>query len=540
MPNPPPDAPRRANPFARRLPAAVVFGMLLAYSAIQAPVPAVNEPQYLGKAKHFWDPAWCPGDFFLDSSNPHLFFYVAVGWLTRLVSLDATAWIARVAGYGLLAAGWTALGRRVAGSSWAAVPSAAVFLLLASLANLSGEWLVGGIEGKVFAYALLFFAIPFWLDDRPTVAAACLGGAVSFHPIVGGWGLICGAIAEAATWLLQRRRKPRAFRVYLVPALVFLVCALPGLIPAAFTLVGSTPRDAARATYIQVFIRLRHHLDPTQFPLGCYAVYAVLLAEWLALRFLTAPRRDEPSSPLAPREDAHRWFTAFVLAAAAVAIAGVAIGWHAGDAWTMPLRDLRGTLLKFYPFRLADVFIPLALSFALARLVAPRRSLPPAGGGIASTDAPPPRLVPSLLLTILAFTASLTIPSPDRNPSRLSPAEFAAWTDVARWIREHTPADALIVSPSGHWGFKWFADRAEYVNYKDAPQDTPSLLEWERRLDVLKDWWESSPTGFYSTADLRTLGKKTGAAYFVTRRGATRFAARPLYDNGVYRVYRLR
>ena len=118
---------------ARWLPVAVVFVGLFAYSAIQAPVPAVNEPHYLGKAKHLWDPAWCRGDFFLESSNPHLVFYLAVGWLTRFASLEATAWAARAAGYALLAVGWTMLAGRVAGSRRAAVPSAAVWAFSASV-----------------------------------------------------------------------------------------------------------------------------------------------------------------------------------------------------------------------------------------------------------------------------------------------------------------------------------------------------------------------------------------------------------------------
>ncbi|HEX6986733.1 MAG TPA: hypothetical protein VF170_15240, partial [Planctomycetaceae bacterium] len=375
MSHPPPRPTGRARALVRWGPAAVVFGLLFAYSAVQAPVPGVNEPQYLGKAKRFWDPTWAAGDFFLDSSNPHLVFYVAVGWLTRFLSLEATAWVARAAGYALLAAGWTALAGRVAGSRWAAVPSAALFLLLASIGNFSGEWLVGGIEGKVFAYALLFAGLALWLGGRSTAAAACFGGAVSFHPIVGAWGVACGVVAEFVTRWRRREPKPagRPRRGWLVPAFAFLFCALPGFVPAALTLGGVGPREAARANYLQVFIRLRHHLDPTQFAAERYAGYAALLAAWLAVRSLSRPT-DESGK----RSD--RWFAAFVLASVAVALAGVAVGWHEGSAWTMPLRNLRGALLKFYPFRMADVFVPLAFSLAVARLLAGGRGSRAMGG----------------------------------------------------------------------------------------------------------------------------------------------------------------
>lgn len=170
----PPQSQSRSRFFDWCGPAAIVFLELLIYSAVQAPVPGVNEPQYLGKAAHYWDASWAAGDRFLDSSNPHLVFYFTVGWLTRFLPLAATAWIARVAGYGLLAIGWTALASAITRSWWAAATSAAFFLLCGSVGNLSGEWLVGGIEGKTFAYGLLFLAISLWLKERLSASALCL------------------------------------------------------------------------------------------------------------------------------------------------------------------------------------------------------------------------------------------------------------------------------------------------------------------------------------------------------------------------------
>ena len=41
--------------------------------------PDVNESHYLTKAKHFWNPTWCPGDIFLGSSHAHWLFYFSHG-----------------------------------------------------------------------------------------------------------------------------------------------------------------------------------------------------------------------------------------------------------------------------------------------------------------------------------------------------------------------------------------------------------------------------------------------------------------------------
>ena len=103
-----------------------VWLSLLVYGAIAAPIPAVNEPHYLTKARHFWQPEWCAKDFFLQSPNAHVVFYVSIGWLTRWLSLAQTAWIARAAAMLVLAVGWARLTTSILSARWS--PLAACWL----------------------------------------------------------------------------------------------------------------------------------------------------------------------------------------------------------------------------------------------------------------------------------------------------------------------------------------------------------------------------------------------------------------------------
>src|SRR5438552_6347642 len=88
--------------------------------------PDVGESHYLVKARHYWEPAWCAGDLFLESKDAHAAFYWTLGWVTRLCSLPATAWIGRVVSWLLLAWSWRRL-------SWAVLPRPLVSLLSAGL-----------------------------------------------------------------------------------------------------------------------------------------------------------------------------------------------------------------------------------------------------------------------------------------------------------------------------------------------------------------------------------------------------------------------
>ena len=134
--------------------------ILLLFSAVAGQLPPdVNESHYLTKAKHFWNPAWCPNDLFLSSSFSHWLFYAAFGWISKFLSLSAFAWVGRVLTWAVLAYGWQRLSRSIIQLKMFSVLSAMFFLLLNERFHLAGEWIVGGFEAKGFAYAFVMLAL---------------------------------------------------------------------------------------------------------------------------------------------------------------------------------------------------------------------------------------------------------------------------------------------------------------------------------------------------------------------------------------------
>ena len=420
----------------------------LAHSSLRAPAPAVNEPHYLAKARHWVDTGWCAGDFFLESSNPHLVFYTLVGPGTSMLPFATVAWLGRLLALALLATGWVALVRRLVSDEWAGWAATAVFLLTAAIGNLSGEWVVGGFESKVVAYGLLAWATACGLDHHHRRAGILSGLAISVHPIGGGWGLVLAVLARP--WPIDRHRLQQA-------ALVML-CALPGIIPA----LGLLGNGSARADTVQVFARLGHHLVPARFSPTWTTLYVALATVWLVARFR------------AKRSPAETWWMRLVLGSMMVAAAGWALALDTppdpADASGMGIR-LRLMSMKFYPYRLFDVLLPAALAISAAGLL---------------TRWSSQRLriaIPTMLLAV-----ALVLPAPDRHPSRL-PAELREdWTRTCSWIDTHLPPEAIVLTPRGSWAFKWYAKRAEYVVFKDCPQDAAGVLEWDRRRQARGRW----------------------------------------------------
>ncbi len=495
-----------------------VWLSFLVVSIVSSPIPGVNEPHYLAKAKHYWDPTWCARDQFLDSFPAHQVFYQTFGWLTLWFDFTSVAFVGRVIGSALLAASWTTLMRRFqATSSWSILLSAWMFLGLQAVGNLSGEWLIGGFESKVVSYTFVFWAMAAMLDRRLKAAALCSGVAVSFHPIVGVWHVAALGFTEV-TRLASGNLKSETsiLKSQTASSLVLLVVsALPGAWPVWQMSQASVGDWSFAANYIQFTYRLKHHLDPMDFGAANYAGYALLAALWLVLLSRLCRKTS-----LSARD---RWFVAYVGASALFALCGFLVGAGERPAELMLGYRWRMALLKFYPFRLFDLMLPLAVAALVARSEWPVLRQ---------------RLIWSLATVGFgwAIIAGRVFPPP--HPWKAN--HRADWQDACRWVAANTPADSLFQTPVESDTFKWHAQRAEFVTFKDCPQDAAGIVEWNRRLRFMKHWGESrfANDKRYSADELRELARDTGIDYVVTRR-PVKHEADLKFSNRTFKIFRL-
>jgi hypothetical protein len=303
------------------------------------------------------------------------------------------------------------------------------------------------------------------------------------------------------------------------------ILAIPGIVAG----LRATEGSSFEADYIQIYYRLAHHLDPLHFAKLAWFVYAGLAAVWLVGRWLMA------------RRGAESWFAWFVVGSGLIALCDLAVGWRHGPPenirnysfpWLIDV-PLRWKVLKLYPFRLVDAMLPIAVAITVAGLL--RRwceyvcqwhgVLRRAGVGLMWLACGIPALV-----TVLE-------PADDARPT-FDAEELADWRDVCRWTLSNTPQDALILTPvQESWAFKWYAQRAEFVSFKDCPQDGPGILEWNNRLVFLREWSEAALPDGYSRAEVAAL-KRRGITHIIARRLGP-FNFDPVYKNDTFRVYRL-
>ncbi len=447
---------------------AEVAGILVIFFLLGGgPAPEVNEAHYLAKARHFWDAGFCPRDHFLNSGDGHFGFFLLFGWIAKVFPFPIAAWVGRLMAWTLLAWSWQRLSYLLVPRIGVSLLSAGCWAALIQYSQMSGEWVLGGWEAKVFAYGFVLIGLGDIIKNRWDRAGIWLGAASAMHVLVGGWVWIL----VACLWILDRSpERPRWSA--LLPYWIFgLAVALVALVPALRLQSGVDAATVQAADQIYVWGRLSHHLLLRAFPNELVLRHVLMIAIFMTL--WCQRLRTEEATRLGR----------IVFAAIGLAIIGAVIDYAWGGL------PVGAKWLRFYWFRLSDVFVPLGVSLLGMVALALRADKYPRAVGWSSVVV----AVALLGHTMQSVRAELgqPIPRADLQGAIHSERQWQEWREVCDWMRQNTLHDAVVLTPFDHQTFKWYAHRAEVVTNKDVPQDARSLVEWWHRLALARAWQES-------------------------------------------------
>ncbi len=518
------------------------------------PVPDVNEPHYLGKTIHFWNPDWVGDDFFLDSADTHKVFYFTFGWLSLWLGPVALAWVGRLLTWALLAWSWRRLSFAVLPRRWWSILTAALMVTLIENCHMAGEWIIGGVEAKGFAFVFVFLGLEALVRNRWNRAWLFFGAAAMFHVLVGGWATVAAGFA----WLSQDTGRPK-LRTMLPGLVGGLLLAMPSLVPSLKLTWGVDPETVDQACRIYVFERLPHHLAPGTLRTDFVLRQAFLVFIWLVLCLMTPATAGFCS--------AGRRLRGFVTGAIAIAAVGLIVGLVTADN-----RALSARLLRLYWFRLADVAVLMGVALCGTSLIVggrgEGRGTRGEGRGARGQDCS--SLAPGLsplaprpcfrwLVIVFLLTGfhlgNLALKRPLPRPPRADVwrvRNYADWRRACRWIArpENIPPGTRFLTPRLAQTFKWYTGHSEVVTWKDIPQDARSIVRWWTRMQDIHATgrqlgqrgpnrrWRRSLSELGSRR-LNQLGRKYNADYVLT------LSEPPLpldivYENDTYAVYRLR
>ena len=197
--------------------------LLLLVARFEFRQPGSNELDYLPLARQAVDPGWLPQDWYLNQpAGHHLAFDCTVGWLLRMFPFETAMFIGRMLAYLLFALALQALARALGlQGGWMGL---ALLGFLPNQSLVAGEWMVGGLETKPFAYACCILAVAALLQGRLSFTFLLLGLTITFHVLVGLYATFCAI----ATLLFLKCRCALDWRSLIRPFCWFLLAAAPG------------------------------------------------------------------------------------------------------------------------------------------------------------------------------------------------------------------------------------------------------------------------------------------------------------------------
>jgi hypothetical protein len=474
-----------------------------------------NEGDILPLARHFVDPTWIAGDWYLNQPVGYRFLFQAIaGNLVLGIGFFATSIVGRLLGYSLIAWGIVRISQRLGLRRPTLLLAVSVWLFVCGQRLVAREWMIGGFEAKVLAYGCVVLALSCFLENRDRWMAGLLGLATSFHVLVGGWAFLTIGGCLLLRWRVRRLQVAEFWQ----SLGLYAIAGGVGIWAVLMQLLTPSPTGSLPPSYIYVFLRLPHHLNPlawnSEWRIWFVVYLLFLVGSMWRLRSLHPVSSEKGFYPAQQRLAEFTAISLFPF------LMGVAIA---------PF-DTQGTLLQYYPFRLADVMLPMGTCLLV-------------GCVLQQSFAKFSRRWTIACVLVLSLILSLQVPTLQKQLvglSQLSEPQQSARSEERQlydWIRHNTAKEAVIASPPAHlYDLTWISERATIAKYKFLPQSQAGILDWYTRLSDLagstapwsqggrfNDGRDEIRNGLaigynhLTTAQVKALMQKYSASYFVAQ-----------------------
>lgn len=453
------------------------------------------------------------------------------------------------------------------------------------------------LPGNVANIALLW-GVVFWIEGRVAAAAAAMAIASLFH--------LNHALVALAFWPLgfvfhgwygnrfrrpgesndERPRDAQPVRWFLGYALILLL-AVPGVLPAAHAAFAHVPKMPLKE-FVDLYVHLRHphHYDPLAWPLALWLsfLWPIPLAV-IAFRLLSSQSAGLSAQHSSLRRAAFVFVFFIALQIIAFLFAGVfyisepliQMSLFRFSIYPKLLSCIGAAAFLLDPAMMARFHIRRTLSAlpiaAVVGLIVVRFARPSSTAAVfAAANIGPLLLFIAALITGIAYICSardqiiggaaiglaavmILLFALFRNYFGLQIALAddggVAYLDVCNWARDHTPTNAVFIVPPNEQLFRFHAQRAIVVNFKNVPQLSSEMGQWRTRLeDVLDQPLAKLPRRFdlahaaiaerydsLSAEHLTAVAAKYGARYVITTHPLP--AQQAAFENQSFHLYDL-
>jgi hypothetical protein len=489
-----------------------------------------NHVQLVPVARRILNPNYLPGDFNITLAYYHhrIFAYV-IALFASVLGENRGLIILNVVGMICLSAGlyYVCQTLRIGRSGFLV---AGVFIALhVGWAGLGLELnkFIGNPEiyPPTFAHAFMLFAVAGLLKGRYGLTAFLAGLVVFWHVQIG----IIFAILLIPVLLYQDR--PIRLKKAAYSAVLFLIPASLSLWQL-FRMMKEGLKGTFNVNYID--FRMPHHMQ----------LISGVAAAWVAAHLVLQVVAYENLRRTGRRESQMVGILLFMSLALAVLCVVHFVSYY----WLRNPTVLEFQFLRLSPFM--TVFGVLSFLVAL-QTWPPLRTIHGEPVSVSAVLIPALFLSPAILSARPLIREALLVKDTHSLVNlRIYDDEPSPWVDICHWIREHTPTNAVYITPPGNNGFTYLSNRSTVVEFKIAPDGGRYLEQWFDRLRDLAGGSLPNGRGFenelllneafatISPTNLIAIAEKYHAEYAVLPvSSATGFEV--LYQNGQYRLVRL-
>ncbi len=421
-----------------------------------------NEMDVIPYGYALFNSSWIENDWYLHLEILYRlpFGYVS-GFFVHLFGFMPTIFYGRIISYVLFSFAYLNLLKATKTDFIAGCAGLMIFLTYFPTGMYAGEWIIGGLETKVFAYSFALLAIGSALKKQYLSAFLYSGLSLSLHLLIGGYHLICFTSILAYQACYEDLSVKEIFR----KCYPFLIGGIWGLVCVFSYLFTPIDEELSRLGWdVYVHIRVPFHVLP-KFHFEALFFPSIFSVINVAVLFLL-------------KKDGLKILSFYALIT--VLISGIGILFYLlGDQ----------SLLRFYFFRYNDAIQPFLTILILGSLFSNHSiDFIKVFGDRVKTD----QVLPMLILVSVAI---LFVLKKEPNIRELFDPQSYRLTAIAKkntpnikmskWIGKNTSEDAVFIVPIDWETFYIDTNRALFVSWKHAPQKPEDLAEWYKRIQLL-------------------------------------------------------
>lgn len=410
----------------------------------------------LPSAYSFFNSDWLSNDWYLSLNVPYRqFLGYIIGFFVQISDFIPVMLLGRLLTYVLFAFAYYYLLEVTKVKFLFGSVALMIYLYWFADGAFYGEWMVGGLDTKVFSYVFVLLSISTFLKNRIRSSLLFAGFALSFHIMIGGYFVICLCLAS----LLKLKRQLYFWKDWVRNFHFYLIGGIWGLLGIYRHIIDDTNSDLAQSGWdIYTQIRVPYHVMPKFSFLSLFIPFFFTVFSFIVIRF--------------SKKENLKLLSSFVLTAYAISLVGYFI-YFTGET----------QILRFYFFRLNDALQPFLCLIIGSSIISDKLNY--------IKEFLTYRLEAGVFFILLVgfgfvnFQNVRLLFNPANYTEEAILKRSAIDLNMTRWIRANTTEKSIFIVPINMPNFYLEAERALFVSWKHSPQSAYEMEEWYKRMMLI-------------------------------------------------------